>query len=316
MSSVSAASAARLLRLWTEAYEYADQAGARQHVVNGLRALFDAHSVVLTLLGDFRQSEQVRMFDIFEAGVWSPGERNAVLEAYAVGEREPAMREMRHYANVDSATKRRRDLVPDRTWYASKFVRAVRLNNGFDDGLYGNRKAGPSHWVGLGVNRETGGRPFTEADCALLHLVTTESAWLFRERTHDTRALLRELTRAQREALDVLLCNYSDQKLTERIGQRARAYRTNVDWLLVRFELKSVAELRVLLGPLRQQESLSPRERELLVLLAKGLSYPAIAATLGIGLGTVQGYVKRLYGKLEINSKAEAAALAAKWGMV
>jgi DNA-binding CsgD family transcriptional regulator len=313
---VSASSAARLLRLWTEAYEYGDQAGARQHVVNGLRVLFDAHSVVLTLLGDFRQSEQVRMFEIFEAGVWSPSERDAVLGAYAVGEREPAMREMRHHANVDSATKRRRDLVPDRTWYSSKFVRAVRLNNGFDDALYGNRKAGASHWVGLGVNRETGGRRFTEADRALLHLVTTESAWLFRERTHDTRALLRELTRAQRETLDVLLCNYSDRKLTERLGQRARAYRTNVEWLLARFELKSVAELRVLLGPLRQQESLSPRERELLVLLAKGLSYPAMAASLGLGLGTVQGYIKRMYAKLEINSKAEAAALAAKWGLV
>ncbi len=61
---------------------------------------------------------------------------------------------------------------------------------------------------------------------------------------------------------------------------------------------------------------LSPREREVLVLLAKGVSYPGIAEMLGIGLGTVQGHVKRIYEKLEISSKAEAATLAAKWGLV
>lgn len=64
------------------------------------------------------------------------------------------------------------------------------------------------------------------------------------------------------------------------------------------------------------EQPLTPREQEVLVLLAKGVSYQGIAEVLGIGLGTVQGHVKRIYEKLEITSKAEAATLAAKWGLV
>ncbi|MEQ9323563.1 MAG: response regulator transcription factor [Polyangiaceae bacterium] len=61
---------------------------------------------------------------------------------------------------------------------------------------------------------------------------------------------------------------------------------------------------------------LTEREREVLALLAKGLTYGETAETLNIGLGTVQGYVKRLYGKLQISSKAEAATLAQRMGLV
>lgn len=52
--------------------------------------------------------------------------------------------------------------------------------------------------------------------------------------------------------------------------------------------------------------SLTPREHDVLALLARGLTYAAVSAELGIGLGTVQGYVKSLYGKLNVNSRAEA----------
>ena len=61
---------------------------------------------------------------------------------------------------------------------------------------------------------------------------------------------------------------------------------------------------------------LTPREKEVLVLLAKGLSYADVARVLGVGLGTIQGYVKTVYAKLEVTSKAEAAAVAARLGMV
>ena len=58
--------------------------------------------------------------------------------------------------------------------------------------------------------------------------------------------------------------------------------------------------------------TLSPRERDVLALLAKGLSYVEIANVLAIRHGTVQSYVKSLYGKLNIGTKAEAAAIAVK----
>jgi two-component system nitrate/nitrite response regulator NarL len=62
--------------------------------------------------------------------------------------------------------------------------------------------------------------------------------------------------------------------------------------------------------PSNRLASLSEREQEVLDLLARGQSYAEIAVALGLGVGTVQTYVKRIYRKLEVSSKAEAAWVA------
>lgn len=62
--------------------------------------------------------------------------------------------------------------------------------------------------------------------------------------------------------------------------------------------------------------ALTERETELLGLLARGMTYAECAAVLGIGVGTVQGYVKCIYAKLDVSSKAEAAVVAARLGLV
>lgn len=54
-------------------------------------------------------------------------------------------------------------------------------------------------------------------------------------------------------------------------------------------------------------ELLTDRERQVLDRLARGETYGDIARALDIGMGTVQTYVKRVYNKLEVSSKAEAA---------
>lgn len=61
---------------------------------------------------------------------------------------------------------------------------------------------------------------------------------------------------------------------------------------------------------------LSDREVEVLTLLARGHAYADIARALGIHLSTVQSHVRNIYRKLEVSSKAEAAALAVRRGMV
>jgi DNA-binding NarL/FixJ family response regulator len=61
---------------------------------------------------------------------------------------------------------------------------------------------------------------------------------------------------------------------------------------------------------------LTPREKEVLVLLAKGQTYAAVSGALSIGLGTVQGHVKRIYEKLSVDSKAEAATAAQRMGLI
>lgn len=68
-------------------------------------------------------------------------------------------------------------------------------------------------------------------------------------------------------------------------------------------------------SPTTRLDSLSEREQEVLDLLARGQAYGDIARALGIGVGTVQTYVKRIYRKLEVSSKAEAAWVARRDGM-
>lgn len=52
-------------------------------------------------------------------------------------------------------------------------------------------------------------------------------------------------------------------------------------------------------------EVLTKRENEILQLLAKGKTYPSIAKELFISLNTVKGHTKKIYNKLQINSKEE-----------
>jgi DNA-binding NarL/FixJ family response regulator len=53
---------------------------------------------------------------------------------------------------------------------------------------------------------------------------------------------------------------------------------------------------------------LSPREEEVLRLLAKGHRSKEIADELGVGVGTVNTYVRHIYEKLHVRSRAEAVA--------
>jgi two-component system, NarL family, nitrate/nitrite response regulator NarL len=62
--------------------------------------------------------------------------------------------------------------------------------------------------------------------------------------------------------------------------------------------------------------ALSKRELEVLELLVHGHTYADVAQALGIAEGTVQTYVKRIYEKLDVSTKAEAALLAVARGLV
>ena len=68
--------------------------------------------------------------------------------------------------------------------------------------------------------------------------------------------------------------------------------------------------------PPRSDHELSPRELELLELLAAGHSYKTAARTLGIALDTVRFHVRNVYAKLHVHSKSEAVTLALRLGMV
>lgn len=64
------------------------------------------------------------------------------------------------------------------------------------------------------------------------------------------------------------------------------------------------------------EQALSTREHEVLRLIEKGLTYEEIAQTLGITWHTVTGYLRRVYRKLEVNSRGEAVFEARQRGLL
>lgn len=68
--------------------------------------------------------------------------------------------------------------------------------------------------------------------------------------------------------------------------------------------------------PRAEQPDLSPREREVLTLLAKGLTVGNVAELLGITPNTASGYVKNVYRKLNVSTRAEATLEAARRGLI
>jgi DNA-binding NarL/FixJ family response regulator len=55
-------------------------------------------------------------------------------------------------------------------------------------------------------------------------------------------------------------------------------------------------------------QSLSPREREVLEMLARGFLYKEIAEALSISVRTVDTYIRRIYEKLHVRSRSQAVA--------
>jgi DNA-binding NarL/FixJ family response regulator len=56
-------------------------------------------------------------------------------------------------------------------------------------------------------------------------------------------------------------------------------------------------------------DELSKRESEVLALLAQGYLYKEIADRIGISRPTVNTYIRRIYEKLHVHSRAQAVAL-------
>lgn len=68
--------------------------------------------------------------------------------------------------------------------------------------------------------------------------------------------------------------------------------------------------------PTTAQEALTARETDVLRLIAKGLTVGEAATMLDLSRHTVAGYLKAIYRKLSVNSRAEAALEATRRGLV
>ena len=68
--------------------------------------------------------------------------------------------------------------------------------------------------------------------------------------------------------------------------------------------------------PAPEPSALTPREREVLELVAKGLSYDEIAGVLRLRYHTIASYIKGIYRKLAVRSRGEAVFEARQTGLI
>lgn len=111
-----------------------------------------------------------------------------------------------------------------------------------------------------------------------------------------------------------LLKDTNQEDLVKAIIDTA-AGRTPVDPMIARKLFEQVAHH----APDRDKtfkDKLSPRERELLSLLAKGYTNAEIAASLFLSEGTVRNYLSSVFTKLGVSDRTQAAVLAIQHGLV
>lgn len=69
-------------------------------------------------------------------------------------------------------------------------------------------------------------------------------------------------------------------------------------------------------APDRQAALLSPRETDVLELIARGYAYAEIARLQGVTMHTIQSHIKNLYAKLAVHSRSEAVFEATRMGLL
>jgi DNA-binding NarL/FixJ family response regulator len=68
--------------------------------------------------------------------------------------------------------------------------------------------------------------------------------------------------------------------------------------------------------PEPEERGLTPRELQLLALLAEGHGYAQAADLLGVSENTVRNYIRSIYEKLHVHSKSEAVSKALRQGLI
>jgi DNA-binding NarL/FixJ family response regulator len=123
----------------------------------------------------------------------------------------------------------------------------------------------------------------------------------------DDRHVLRSI---EAGASGYLLKDFSDQRLLDGIRE-VQAGGAPISPVIARKVLAQLSRAQSELRLVRPDEPESPspltmREHDILVLVAKGLSFNEIAERLDISVFTVVTHVKKIYRKLQVHSRGEA----------
>jgi two-component system nitrate/nitrite response regulator NarL len=141
---------------------------------------------------------------------------------------------------------------------------------------------------------------------------------------------LERLAELEPRGLRVLAVLADETQASDALGAGARGVvRRDVDASRLAAALQALARGLLVLDPAMAEsvlrprpsaaaplEPLTPREHEVLQLLAEGLSNKRIAARLGISDHTAKFHVNAIFGKLGAQSRTEALAQAVRLGLV
>jgi len=110
------------------------------------------------------------------------------------------------------------------------------------------------------------------------------------------------------KALRAGACGYLLKRCTtEELLQAIREVRQGGAPMSREIARKVIASFQEPATSANEVEGLSPREREILELLAAGFPNKQIAARLGLTDGTVRWHLRHVYNKLHVRSRMEAA---------
>jgi PAS domain S-box-containing protein len=108
--------------------------------------------------------------------------------------------------------------------------------------------------------------------------------------------------------------NISARRQTEQhLKQAIREVIDDATWF-AQSVLEKMTQVSSSRAPSIKAGDLTDREREVIELIAKGLKNNQIAKDLGLSYATVRNYVARIYGKLDVHSRAEAVIWARERG--
>jgi PAS domain S-box-containing protein len=108
--------------------------------------------------------------------------------------------------------------------------------------------------------------------------------------------------------------NISQRRQTEQhLKQAIREVIDDATWF-AQSVLEKMTHVSSTGSPSIKATDLTDREREVIELIAKGMKNNQIAKQLGLSYATVRNYVARIYGKLDVHSRAEAVIWARERG--
>lgn len=138
-------------------------------------------------------------------------------------------------------------------------------------------------------------------------------------------------TKANPTRLVILTADVTPPKAFAVIELGAAGYLSkDADGAAIRRAIAAVARGETVLAPAAQtavakearlrardeRPPLSPREQEILVLIAGGRTAPAIARELQLSTATIKTHLVHLYGKLRVADRAAAVAAGMRWGLL